>query len=106
MRWTFILAVLAANILVRDCEPGLHCCSRGTLPNFYTRVARNLSRSSYTLYLVHLPLLVFIAAFLEKDFHRSRWIPDAPHGLMGLGLFLLVMVYAQVVWFCFERRTN
>lgn len=84
----------------------LLCCSRGTLPNLYTRVARNLSRSSYTLYLVHLPLLVFIAAFLEKDFHRSRWIPDAPHGLMGLGLFLLVMVYAQVVWFCFERRTD
>lgn len=84
----------------------LLCCSRGTLPNLYTRAARSLSRSSYTLYLVHLPLLVFIAAFLENNFHRSRWVPDASHGLMGLGLFLLAMIYAQVVWFCFERRTD
>lgn len=84
----------------------LLCCSRGTLPGLYTRAAKRLSRSSYTLYLAHVPLLVFVAAFWEAKFHQSRWIPDAPHVLIGVALFVFVMLYAQAVWFFFERRTD
>lgn len=84
----------------------LLCCSRGTLPDSYGRVAKRLSQSSYTVYLAHVPLLVFIAAWFEARFHQSRWLPDAPHVLIGVALFAVVMLYAQAVWFLFEKRTD
>jgi peptidoglycan/LPS O-acetylase OafA/YrhL len=81
-------------------------CSRTPMPGFYSHAAQRLSHSSYTLYLAHVPLLVFLTAFAETRFHQNRWLPDAQHLLIGAGLFLLVMFYAQFVWFFFERRTD
>ena len=76
-------------------------CSRTAMPRAYNWLAHALSRSSYTLYLVHVPFLVFIAAYLEQ-----RWMPTAQHFLAGAAIFLLVMMYAQAVWFLFENRTE
>lgn len=59
----------------------------------YLRAARGLARFSYTLYLVHLPLLVLIAACLNE----SRWQP----GVLSLAGVVLIgggaLCYASVV---------
>ncbi len=55
----------------------------------YERVARALADVSYSLYLVHVPALVLLIA-------------------LGFGLLApaLALLYAVLVWFVFERRTN
>lgn len=83
----------------------LHC-SRTDPPKWYKYSAQRLSHSSYTLYLAHLPMVVFLAALLEARFGQVRWLPDARHLAIGAGLFLLVFFYAQLVWFVFEKRTD
>jgi peptidoglycan/LPS O-acetylase OafA/YrhL len=59
----------------------------------YLRTARGLARFSYTLYLVHLPLLVLVAACLNE----SRWQP----GVLSLAGVVLIgggaLCYASVV---------
>jgi peptidoglycan/LPS O-acetylase OafA/YrhL len=77
-------------------------CSRTPMPKAYNWTAHALSRSSYTLYLVHVPLLVFIAAWMA----HARQLPNAQSELEGVAIFAVVMVYAQVVWFFFEKRTD
>jgi peptidoglycan/LPS O-acetylase OafA/YrhL len=77
-------------------------CSRTPMPEAYNRTAHVLSGSSYTLYLVHVPLLIFIAAWMGME----RQVPDARSLLTGCGIFAATMLYAQVVWFFFERRTD
>ncbi len=77
-------------------------CSRTAMPKAYNWTAHALSRSSYTLYLVHVPLLVFIAAWIAQ----AREVPNAVSVLEGCGIFVVVMAYAQAVWFFFEKRTD
>ena len=77
-------------------------CSRTPMPKAYNWTSHAMSRSSYTLYLVHVPLLVFLAAYISE----SRWTPDLQHIVRGIGVFALVMFYAQLVWFFFENRTD
>jgi peptidoglycan/LPS O-acetylase OafA/YrhL len=76
-------------------------CSRTPMPRFYQWTSHAVSRSSYTLYLVHVPLLVLLAAWIGV-----RWAPIPQHLVMGVAIFALVMVYAQAVWFFFERNTD
>ena len=77
-------------------------CSYTPMPKLYNWTAHVLSRSSYTLYLVHLPLLVFIVAWMS----RARQFPNASLALQAGAIFAVLMIYAQVVWFFFEKRTD
>ncbi len=77
-------------------------CSRTPMPKPYQWTSHVLSRSSYTLYLVHVPLLVFLTAWIAQ----AQWIPTPTHVLEGCAIFMVVMIYAQVVWFFFEKRTD
>lgn len=77
-------------------------CSRTPMPKAYNWTSHVLSRSSYTLYLVHVPFLVFLAAWIAQ----ARWLPNAYSILRGCGIFALALLYAQVVWFFFEKRTD
>lgn len=79
----------------------LHCAT-GPLPRGYARLAGRSSRSSYTLYLVHLPLLVFIKAAL----HLPRAVPGWHSCLVALGLLIVTLVYAQLVYELFEKNTD
>jgi peptidoglycan/LPS O-acetylase OafA/YrhL len=78
------------------------CCSRTPAPRAYRWTAHALSRSSYTLYLVHIPFVVFLVTWVG----RIRLAPDRNQMLLMLGVFLVTMAYAQVVWFLFEKRTD
>jgi peptidoglycan/LPS O-acetylase OafA/YrhL len=79
----------------------LHC-AKSPLPSAYVRVARRAARSSYTLYLVHLPLLVFLKATL----HLPRALPGWHALLVSIGVMAVLLLYAQVVYQIFERNTD
>jgi peptidoglycan/LPS O-acetylase OafA/YrhL len=79
----------------------LHC-AKAPLPNTYVRVALRAARSSYTLYLVHLPMLIFLKAALRLP----RALPGWNALLVGLGVMAVLLLYAQVVYQIFERNTD
>lgn len=79
----------------------LHCAT-APLPSVYVAVARRASRSSYTLYLVHLPLLILLKASL----HIPRSFPGWQACTVSLGLLLFVLLYAQLVYQFFEKNTD
>ncbi len=55
----------------------------------YQAIATGLAGMSYTLYAVHLPILVFLQAWLIPS---TRWQPDAPHLLLLLSVTVVVFV--------------
>jgi len=77
-------------------------CSHTPVPRAYKWTAHALSRSSYTLYLVHVPLIVFLASWIG----RIRLMPSERQMVLTCALFLTALFYAQIVWFCFEKRTD
>jgi peptidoglycan/LPS O-acetylase OafA/YrhL len=86
----FLWALLSAD---RDVE------ERGWL----TRCSRGLSRFSYTLYVVHLPLLVFAVALLVGT---VRWTVGWRHGAVAAAVLLAVGLYAVGVAAVTEVHTD
>lgn len=74
----------------------------GPLQAAYIWLARRAASSSYTIYLVHMPALTFLAAYL----HLSRAVPNWGALPIRLALFAIVLLYAQVVYWFFERNTD
>ncbi len=77
----FVWAMLSARSRVREGSPLLW-------------ISRRLAGCSYTLYLVHFPLIAFLATFLLPG---PQWHPDAPHLLILAGLSLLILLYALLI---------
>jgi peptidoglycan/LPS O-acetylase OafA/YrhL len=71
------------------------------LPDWYARLAKRASKSSYTLYLVHMPFLVFLKAAL----HLPRSQPSWPSLLVGVALLAIVVLYSQLIYELFEKNT-
>lgn len=71
------------------------------LPVLFKRIAHRLSESSYTLYLVHLPFM----AFFFLVFGLGRWTPNVRTVMYSIPIIIVVFVYAQVMYVCFEKRT-
>jgi peptidoglycan/LPS O-acetylase OafA/YrhL len=69
----------------------------------YAQISRQMASCSYTLYLVHLPILAFICAFW---LHGTRWEPNRRSFVAGLLITLVVFGYALFVAFFTERRTD
>lgn len=69
----------------------------------YAKAARWLAGFSYTLYLVHLPLLVFLQACLVSD---HRWLPDAAHLSLGFVVCATVFAYAIIISLLTEAKTE
>jgi peptidoglycan/LPS O-acetylase OafA/YrhL len=78
------------------------CCSRTPPSPAYQWTAHALSRSSYTLYLVHVPFVVFLVSWVG----RIRLAPDRDQLFLMLAVVLVTMAYAQAVWALFEKRTD
>jgi peptidoglycan/LPS O-acetylase OafA/YrhL len=77
-------------------------CATAPLPAWYVHVARRAAHSSYTLYLVHLPMLIFLKAVL----HLPRAYPGWHVYLAGAGVMVAAIVYAQLVYEGFEKNTD
>jgi peptidoglycan/LPS O-acetylase OafA/YrhL len=76
--------------------------ANGPLQAGYVWLARRAAASSYTIYLVHMPAFVFLAAFL----HLPRAVPSLQSLPLRAALFAIVLLYAQVVYWLFERNTD
>jgi peptidoglycan/LPS O-acetylase OafA/YrhL len=72
-------------------------------PNLYTNFSQKLASFSYTLYLVHLPVLVFIQAAL---IHQQRWQPNIIYLLLGYFIFVIILLYAYVISRLTEAKTD
>ncbi len=71
--------------------------SEGRAASMYARISGFISAMSYTLYLVHLPALVFVSSYLIQT---KLSIP-----LMGFISAGIVAVYSYILYFVFEKRT-
>ena len=79
----------------------LHCAT-APLPAFYVHMARRAAHSSYTLYLVHLPMVIFLKATL----HLPRAYPGWHVLLVAAGVLAAIVLYAQLVYEAFEKNTD
>jgi peptidoglycan/LPS O-acetylase OafA/YrhL len=79
----------------------LHCAT-APLPAFYVHLGRRAAHSSYTLYLVHLPRLIFLKAAR----HLPRAYPGWHMILVGAGVLAAILLYAQLVYEVFEKNTD
>ena len=60
------------------------------------------AKSSYTLYLVHLPLLILITAWVGEP----RWQPSWRTASYGGFVFIAGLLYSAGIYAMFERHTN
>jgi peptidoglycan/LPS O-acetylase OafA/YrhL len=78
-------------------------CSRTpSRSRLYSRTVGKLAGFSYSLYLVHLPALIFFSAWLVP---RGRWQPDAFHIAIVASLGICALAYSIFVARLTEYRT-
>jgi peptidoglycan/LPS O-acetylase OafA/YrhL len=70
----------------------------------YARKAKLLAGFSYTLYLVHLPFLVFVRALLLPN--NERWTPDGRNLICGVLLVTFATLYAYGIATLTEFKTE
>ena len=93
----FLLAGCFSTWMLAISIPG------GSGPDAPTRaVAKTLSGFSYTLYLVHFPLLAFLRTRFDP---AGDWPPDARHFAPGILLALAALALAYCIAFFTEVRT-
>jgi peptidoglycan/LPS O-acetylase OafA/YrhL len=71
-------------------------CNETRIGPAYRWIAKKLSDMSYTIYLVHIPILVFINAVVLRG--SDRWQPDLLHFTFVLLIVFLVTGYSFLVW--------
>jgi peptidoglycan/LPS O-acetylase OafA/YrhL len=69
----------------------------------YTRITQLFSNFSYSLYLLHFPLILFLRAWMAPF---ERWQPDPIHLLYGVLIGSLVLSYAYLVSVFTENKTH
>jgi peptidoglycan/LPS O-acetylase OafA/YrhL len=69
----------------------------------YATIARFLAGFSYSLYVLHFPLLLFVRAWVAPT---QKWQPDPQHLLCGLAAGAVVLGYAWLMAFFTENRTR
>jgi peptidoglycan/LPS O-acetylase OafA/YrhL len=70
----------------------------------YRRTSHFFSGISYSLYLSHLPLILFLNALIVGN--GLRWQPDMRHICLALLISVAVVGYACAVWWIAESRTD
>jgi peptidoglycan/LPS O-acetylase OafA/YrhL len=69
----------------------------------YGKVSKSLANFSYTLYVVHMPVLVFLRAALLPD---TPWLPDLGHISFGVAIALGCVIYAYLLSRLTEAQTD
>lgn len=77
--------------------------SKVTKVGLYEKFAQGLAGCSYTLYLVHMPILCFIRACVIGD---RPWPPDIFHMLLAMIIITFVFLYAVVIYHFTEAKTD
>jgi peptidoglycan/LPS O-acetylase OafA/YrhL len=81
----------------------LSATNRADPDTLFARASRSLARSSYTLYVVHVPFVLFLTAIFLGE---QRWTPNAQHLLKGLAILAVTMLYAYLVASLTEFHTD
>jgi peptidoglycan/LPS O-acetylase OafA/YrhL len=76
---------------------------RFPLFQWYARLSAGLSEFSYTLYLVHFPVLAF---FFYVALQGRQMAPGPGGALWFAGILAAVLIYAAGIYWCFERNTD
>ncbi|MDZ8109721.1 MAG: acyltransferase [Nostoc sp. DedQUE12a] len=69
----------------------------------YEKISRGLAGCSYTLYLVHMPILSFIRACFIKE---SHWQPDILHLSFATVIVVFIFLYAVAIAHFTEAKTD
>jgi peptidoglycan/LPS O-acetylase OafA/YrhL len=69
----------------------------------YATIAHFLAGFSYSLYVLHFPLLLFVRAWVAPT---QKWQPDPRHLLCGVAAGAAALGYAWLVAFVTEGRTR
>jgi peptidoglycan/LPS O-acetylase OafA/YrhL len=88
---------LACAVLVA----GLACTSSAN--SLYGKMSAWMSDISYTLYLVHFPLMAFVFFVF---FHGKQIVPNSVTSLCFVGLLSVTLAYSIGIWWLFERNTD
>lgn len=75
-----------------------------TIPKTIVSVSRFTANISYTLYLTHLPFLVFLNAYVIGS--GSRWQPSTKAFILSSMLAIMTLLYTRLLWWCTEARTD
>ncbi len=98
--WAAWSAAIAFSVILFCAVRQRSVCTNGV----YRRVAGFFSDISYTLYLIHLPLAIFICALVDRPWHYYSL------SIMTISLFLLlnaaIVVAATVFYKLFEGNTD
>lgn len=84
---------------------GLIWCALSSTPagGAYTKAAIFLSEISYTLYLTHQPMLLLFSAVWPGT---RKWPPDALHLLLAVVPIGAAVLFACLMYYLFESRTD
>lgn len=82
---------------------GLVNLRREAVPSWLAKFAHASSEFSYSLYLLHFPLVMLIATV----FYRSGKLPPDANGLLQFIAWLgVLLLLGALFWYVFERRTD
>jgi peptidoglycan/LPS O-acetylase OafA/YrhL len=70
----------------------------------FQRIGNTMASFSYSLYLFHLPMLVFLTGLVNSPWHP--WPIDGPHVTSAALLVVLTYCYAYCCFWLFERKTD
>ena len=88
----FGCALLVAGLAVRAANSGI-----------YARLSADASEFSYTLYLVHFPVLAFL---FFSVFNGQQLSPGTQSAFWFAIILAGIVIYAATIWWCFERNTD
>jgi peptidoglycan/LPS O-acetylase OafA/YrhL len=75
----------------------------GTQRDYYPRIAHLFAGFSYSLYVLHFPLLVFLKAWVAPS---QRWQPNMPNLFYGIVVGTITLSFAWLVSLFTENRTH
>lgn len=70
---------------------------------WFRRVVEFISESSYTLYVIHFPLVIFFAGVLAPSCQK---LEETKPLALFFGIGGLIIVISSLLWFFFERNTD
>ena len=70
----------------------------------FQRIGNTMASFSYSLYLFHLPMLVFLTSLINSPWHP--WPVDGSHAAKAALLVVLTYCYAYCCFLLFERNTD
>ena len=79
------------------------CFSHPKIESIYANTAQKLSSISYSLYVTHLPPIVFAAAFLVRT---TRWDMNFKNSVFLMFLIIAILGYVLLMYTLFESKTE